>query len=119
MVTESPVSTIQTVFDVAPHGCRLTLVPWAAVLATPTHRPLPTPNGVYSSSNAGSFGKPLPFGPVVGRPRPLPECSSTAADTRPAPKKSDVKPWNDALMSSAGSVSLVRNRMIGWPTLAP
>src|SRR5258708_19054958 len=107
MVAESPVSTIQTVLDDAPHGWRETLLFCTAVAATPTHRPLPTPKGVYSSSKAGSSGKPA---------APPPKCRFTAADTRPAAKKSDTVPWNDAVMSSAGSVLLVRNRIIGWPT---
>ena len=35
-----------------PHGTSTTGVPLAAVLAVPTHRPLSTPFGVYSNSNA-------------------------------------------------------------------
>src|SRR6266700_1161860 len=37
----------------------------------------------------------------------------------PAAKKSDVEPWKETVKSSAGSLLLVRNRMIGWPRFAP
>src|ERR1039458_6131731 len=37
----------------------------------------------------------------------------------PAAKKSDGRPWKEGLKSSAGSLLLVRNRMIGWPTFSP
>src|ERR671923_152629 len=53
MVTESPVSTIQTVLDDTPHGWRLTPSFWMAV-AVPTHRPLPTPpqDGVAAAAES-------------------------------------------------------------------
>ena len=37
----------------------------------------------------------------------------------PAALNSEVRPWKLTVKSSAGSLLLVRNKMIGWPTLAP
>src|SRR5215472_15742302 len=100
-------SRIQTVLADTPHGCSVTPSPANAVAATPMHRPELTPNGAYSISNALRFGKPL---------APPPKCRLTAADTRPAAKKSATVPWKEMVQSWAGSKLAVRNRMIGWPT---
>jgi hypothetical protein len=48
--------TIQTLFADALHGTSTTGVPLAAVLATPMHRLVLTPFGVYSNSNAQLCG---------------------------------------------------------------
>src|SRR5215472_6620564 len=102
-------SWIQTVLAETPHGCSVTPSPWNAVAATPMHRPLFTPNGAYSISNALRSGKPC---------APPPKWRLTAEDTRPAAKKSDTRPWKDWTQSRAGSELLDLNRMIGWPTFS-
>src|SRR5690242_18591251 len=100
-------SMIQTVLAETPHGCSVTPSCWNAVAATPMHRPLFTPNGAYSISNAARSGKPT---------APPPKCRLTADDTRPAAKKSDTRPWKEMVQSRAGSELLDLNRMIGCPT---
>jgi hypothetical protein len=51
---------IQTVFDVIPHCCKVTAVPFPAVVAVPRQRAVGLPFGAYSYSYPKSDGQVVP-----------------------------------------------------------